>query len=228
MSQLGEQRATLDQPVGRLDEPDDDAAAHREVAPRTEGAKHASIEGAQQQRLRGTAQVMEVVEQQCAVPGLLQHAHVTTGGPRERATLVPEQLAALELGVELPRAVRRQGTPMRAERMDQLRDGGLSGAAGADDHKRRAGAGVRVDARQNVEHRGGGCNEAVQHDWRLGRCRHSEPTCTGATENEPGPSPGAAGNCCAYATTQELQNENWEGDPTRRRPPRGRRAPAGR
>ncbi len=117
--------------------------------------KRALLQHAQQLHLRGRRHLADFVEKERAAIGQLEAALAPIGGARERALLVPEDLA-LEQRLGNRRAVDRDERKRRArtELVDRLRDQFLAGARLARDEHRRAGRRRLLDHLVDLPHLG--------------------------------------------------------------------------
>jgi len=162
------------EPVRRAGQPDHQAAAQRQIPAAPDTSEVPAAERPQQEHLRGAPQVMEVVEQQRAVGRLLEDADVAPVRTGEGARLVAEELAALELRIELARRVGGERAPPAARGVDHCCEGGFSRPRLPDQDNRCIRAGVPFDTSEHVGHRGGSGDEAVQQLEQAGRGRHAD------------------------------------------------------
>src|SRR5690349_20650399 len=97
---------------------------------------------------------MKVIEQKCSARRLLEGSEVSICGAREGAPLVTEELAMLQVALELASGVRAERPGAEALRVDQFGESGLPATRGPDQDKRRECACVRIHATHHVHHRG--------------------------------------------------------------------------
>jgi len=96
---------------------------------------------------------MKVIEQKRSARRLLEGSDVAICGPREGAALVTEELAVLEVALELASGVRGERPLAEALRVDQFGKSGFPATRGPDQDERRECACVRIHASHHVHHR---------------------------------------------------------------------------
>src|SRR6266568_462219 len=122
---------------------------------------------------------MEVVEQQRAVGRLFEQADVAPHRSGKSASLVAEELGPLEVRLQLSDGVGGEWSRAAARAVDQLGEGGLPGARGADEGERGARARVPCDALEHAEHPGRACDKVPQE---VPEVQGHPPTCSARRE----------------------------------------------
>src|SRR6266446_10544294 len=111
---------------------------------------------------------MEVVEQKCAILGLLKQTSASRHGASECATLMSEDVRACELGAQLTGRNVDEGTRPTALAMHRCREERLSRSCLPDEHDGCAGGGKLTNPMEYLGHR----RRDRDHSCKDGRLDH--------------------------------------------------------
>jgi hypothetical protein len=130
----------------------DDPDLHALLPRGTHGSDGTDLERAQEAGLKRARELADLIEEQRAAVGLLEHAEAALRRAREGALLVAEQLAFDELGGDRAAVQRHEGAAAAALIVESARDQLLAGARFSDDEHRQASGADTGDALTDRAH----------------------------------------------------------------------------